>query len=232
MAFIAITLPVCAPALTSCETDEPDTVPNTLTLREAAYPDNPANQYDAAGQLYNALTESYIYGGLAAGTAAEAVSITEAIAAANPDFMRIKPAGYVTPAAARIDYIATHEQAAAHEIISTAGLSVKAQLSLSGFIDTLMDYDALTDYGIIYTYIINYETAVLTDPMLTGYDQRVMLTTSSIARHGFYLRKKKRPRDRDWDISWGNITAGTEGGTEDTAKAAVMAVATGILLNK
>jgi hypothetical protein len=233
VAVLATALPLCCLALTSCEAEDSiDPTPDSFLQREAAYPDNPANPYDAAGQLYNAITESYIYSGTSVTTAADAINITEVIANNNTEYLALKPGNYVSPTASRIEYIASHGETAAFEVLSSVGLTIKAQLSLSTFIDTLMDYDATTDYSVIYDYIIKYETGVLTDPMLTSYDQRVMLTTSSVARHGFYLKKKKRPRDRDWDISWGNITGGMEGSGEDTAKAVVMAVSSGMLINR
>jgi len=229
----ATALPIFSLALTSCEAEDSETIPQTeLMAREASFPDNPANPYDAAGRLYTDITEAYILNGTTVGTTAGAIAITESLAESNTDYLAIKPGSYLSPTAMRIDYIATHGKFATDEAIATAGLTIKAGQSLTAFLDDLMDYDAATDYGILYDYIVKYETSVLTDPMLTSYDQRILLTTSSIARHGFYLKKKKRPRDRDWDISWGNITGGIEGSTEDMAKAVVMAVSAGIVLNE
>jgi hypothetical protein len=223
---------------TACEPDDTSpayqpraTVPHNVA-RAVVYPENQANPYDIAGQLHNDITEAYLNSVPITTTTANTIAAVEAIANANPAFLSVKPGSYVSPTAARIDYITGNEVTAASQIIANAALSQKAKLSLSDFIDTLMDYrEANVPYETIYQYIIAYETMVVNDTLLTANDKKIMLTTSSISRYGFYLRKK-RPRDRDWDISWGNIVAGIEGIGEDMAKAIVMSAATGIVHNK
>jgi hypothetical protein len=234
-----ISLMILLTIFTACEPDDASpayqpraALPHNQMARADVYPENQANPYDIAGQLHNTITEAYLNSMPVTTTTANTIADVEAIANANPSFLSVKPGSYVSPTAARIDYIAANEVTAASQIISNAALSQKAKLSLSDFIDMLMDYrEANMPYETIYQYIIAYETSVANDTLLTIGDKRIMLTTSSISRYAFYLRKK-RPRDRDWDISWGNIVAGIEGVGEDMAKAIVMSAVTGIVHNK
>lgn len=223
----------------SCSQDDnnlPDSPLTSAVQRKTGlYPENEANPYENAGILLNEITDLYLADTINATTTSGKISQIEGIAFANADFMALNTRYYTSPDSTRVDGIATGGAGAAQQIISNAPLSVKGALSLAGFVDTLFDMKANNkSYDDMYPYIVDYEADVISDIGYTAMDKQIILTTSSIARHALYYSstKKKRPRDRDWDISWGSIVAGTEGSEESTAKAIVMSAVTGAAINK
>ena len=92
---------------------------------------------------------------------------------------------------------------------------------------TELNGDVLSDF------VIKYENAVIANPAFTTNDKKVMLITTSIARHSTYMARKKPKKntDPDWIIFVGNIIAGTEGSEDGAAKAVTMALVTGIAQN-
>ncbi|RZJ33119.1 MAG: hypothetical protein EOO51_14900 [Flavobacterium sp.] len=224
--------------IVSCsdDTNTPDIPLTASTLRRTgAYPENADNPYDDAGITLNDITDSYLTNVNNATTTSGKISEIEGIAFSNADFLALNTKTYTSPDASRVDTIANGGINAAHQIISNAPLSIRGALSLSSFVDSLFDMKAReSSYDDMYAYIMDYEAGVIAEPGYTAVDKKIILTTSSVARHGFYYasKKKKRPRDRDWDISWGNIVAGTEGSEESTAKGIVMAAATGAVINR
>ena len=199
------------------------------------YPGNICNEYDQIGQIHNEITEEFLDFGENKGNTDLIITETESLANLNSNFLKIKAPSYESPVATRIDYILDNPQQSTSEIISTSSLSLQSQLALTEFLTKVMNYKAQkVPYEIIYHYIIQFEGNV----NLASYnlnDRRIILSTTSITRHAFYFaakKKKKRPRDRDWDISWGNITAGTEGSEEDFSKAIIMSVVAGLRFNQ
>jgi len=229
---------------TSCSTESEtaDTSENQSNLEDevALYradinPANSSNTYDAAGQLYYDISDSYHAQGKTSVTTSGTIEQVETIANLNEEFQTLRPATYLSPTVARIDYILSNQQATALGIISNSSLSTKAKLSLTEFITNLMVYrNQQADYEVIYPFIIAYETATIADNGYTANDKKIILTTSSIARYEFYFAKKHRrkPRDRDWEISWGHIIAGTDGSEHSTANAIVMASVCNLIDNK
>ncbi|SCY96379.1 hypothetical protein [Flavobacterium caeni] len=199
------------------------------------YPENSTNIYDAAGQLYYAITEAYLLQGNISVTTAGTISQVENIANMNAEYLSLRPATYMSPTSERIDYILTDQQVTALDIIANSSMSSRAKLSLNSFITSLMTYrDLQKEYDYIYSFIIDYETATVADNALTANDKKIILTTSSLSRYGFYFASKHRrkPRDRDWDISWGHIVAGTDGSEANMAEAIVKSAVCGIIINK
>jgi len=218
----------------SCNDDsynsEVSTEENTsYQMRQADDPSNSANTYDIAGQLHIELTEGYLLSNPKPITLGTTIAAVELIANLNPTFLSMRPYDYVSPTASRMEHILTN----GNKAINNLAISASAKSSLAHFIDTLMIYqDNSTDFADVYSYIINYEASVMLNNSYNEMDKRILLTTSSIARHAMHFaRKRKKPRDRDWDISWGSIVAGGSGTEESMSKAVVMSAVAGIDLN-
>ena len=211
-------------------------ITNNEVLRETGvHPENGANIYDAAGQLYYDISDAYLLQGNTSVTTSGTISQIESIANLNEEYLTLRPATYLSPTAARIDYILSNQQVTALNIISNSSMTANAKLSLSGFLTELMNYsDLQKDYDSIYKLIVDYETAIIESNTLTANDKKIILTTTSVSRYGFYFASKHRrkPRDRDWDISWGHIIASTDGSEENTASAIVKSAVCGIIINK
>ncbi len=218
----------------SCNEDsliaEADKQDNThLLMRGTELPDNINNTFDIAGQLHIELTEGYLLTHPKAIPIENTITIVELIANLNPSFLSLRPYGYVLPTANRVEHIINNE----NEVINNLSISSSAKLALSHFIENLMLYQKNnTEFSVVYSYIVDYETDVMLNNSYNEMDKRTLLTTSSIARHAMHFkRKRKKPRDRDWDISWGSIIAGSSGSEESLSQAVFMSTVAGINLN-
>lgn len=234
--FIFLSAVFCT--ITSCSHEEllEEEIPITsVSSREIQLPYNSANAYDSIGQLHNELSEAFIEAGDTASSTFNIIATAEAIGTQNARFNRIKPLDYTTPQVEEIEKLLSHNTTFLSVVDSTS-LSYDAKISLSGFVDQLMLYNvANADYEtVIFPYIIGYESDIISSLSHTPTDMKIILTTTSIARHALYLRKKikKKRIDRDWYISIGNIAAGTQGSIESGAKAAMMATVAGISFNQ
>jgi len=208
-----------------------DGITNRIT---GLYPENSKNIYDAAGQLHNDILEAYLSQQKVSTTTAGTISQVEDIANVNAEFLLLKPSTYASPSVLRIDNILNNVVTPA-DVIANSSMSMGAKTSLTTFLNSLMAYrDQQKDYDFIYQFIIDYEMAIIDNASLSSNDKRVILITTSISRYGFDFAKRHRrkPRDRDWEISWGNIVAGTDGAGTSDAKAIVMSAVCGIISNK
>jgi hypothetical protein len=244
-----LTLFICGSSLSlvSCSIENEPVAPNAsmnnqseftnqiVQRKTGLYPENAANDYDAVGQLYDAISEQYLVSGLISTSTAGTIQQVEGIANLSSEYQSIVPGTYTSPSATRIDYIVSNQQLSTADIIANSGMSAKAKSSLTAFLNTLMDYKS-QGKGIteMYPFIVNYESNVIADSVLTATDRKVILSTTSISRYAFSFagKHRRKPRDRDWDISWGNIVAGTEGSVDNSAKAIIMTAVAGIIANK
>lgn len=197
-------------------------------------PLNNDNPYDAVGQLHDELFETYYASGNLPSEINGIISRVESVANSNSTFTAMKDTNYQIVAQQRVQYILEHKNTCVADVISNSSMTVAAKLSLTDFINSFVvlfptefNGDVLSDF------VIKYENAVLVNPALTTNDKRIMLTTTSIARHSAYMARKKPKKntDPDWLVLVGNIIAATEGAEEGSAKAVSMSLATGIAQN-
>lgn len=237
--FILLFSLICLTALVSCSTEN-DNVNSLQSVgdsnlniqnKKGLYPENISNIYDLAGQLHNEISENYLASGLVSTTTEETILHVEALANVNAEFQSLTPTGYTSPTSLHVDSILYNT----HDVIPNSIMSPDSRLSLTTFLNTLMLYkEQQIEYDTIYKFIIDYETSIISDDSLSVIDQRIILSTTSISRYGFYFAKKHRrkPRDRDWEIMWANVLAGTDGSEESMAKAIIMSATCGIISNK
>lgn len=86
----------------------------------------------------------------------------------------------------------------------------------------------------IHKYVVDFETVVLTDAGLTGFDRQVILSATSVARYAVHFantHRKRKPRDRDWEISNSCIIAAALGGSRNTTEAITSSVVAAMLQN-
>lgn len=198
-------------------------------------PSNSANPYDIAGQLHNELYEAY-YADDSLSTSVTGISSRVVmIAQENDSFVSLAGPNYSFLSNNRINYILANIDSCTSEVMDTSLTTAEAKTSLSAFISSLLVLcESEEDYGIIYQFMIAYENDILTNSTLTNSDKMIILTTTSIARHSVYERKKKPKANTDpeWDLMVGNIVAGTDGSTDSLEKAIMMSLITGIAENE
>jgi len=183
---------------------------------------NPLNPFDAFGKAHNDILDIYFAAGRKDSTLAKVIEGTgmaaEQILEFNFDDSHL-------PQKAAIAAILDNPSVRLNETLSNSSLSSPAKLSLSSFINGLISLGA-SSFDIQYSYIVSYESEASASGLLLQEDKRVVLTVATIARHSLYYRKRRK--DKDWETSVGNIAAMVEGTLSNSAKGAVMAVATGI----
>lgn len=220
--------------LQSCEVDSniPDgQLPVTEAHREVSA-ENSANDYDATGKLMYDICHDYLDQNLNLSVTDSIVDVVESLADLNPVFLTLRPSHYISPSSSRIDFIVGTSTPLG--IITGSGLSLNAKQSLTDFLTDLMDLrDLDADYDEVYDFIVDYESTIMSNTAFSTQDRKIMLVGTSISRYGFYFAKKHRrkPRDRDWDISWGHIVAGIDGSEDNLAKAIIMASAVNLISN-
>lgn len=226
------------PLLFSCTTEEtqnetPAIQPHLKVM--TGYPENKANIYDLAGKLHNDLCLAYETAPMSLFSVEDAIWISDSLATSNPQFQQLTLGGLTSVSSSRLAFIMQSSENAL-QVIDDVNISQKARISLVNFLSTIEIYKTQgAEYDAIYQFIIAYEDSISQDSSLSSQDKQIIFTTSSIARYAHHfasLRKKKPPRDKDWDANIGNITAGTDGAEESMAKAVSMSVAASLYSNR
>lgn len=212
----------------SCSTDDnfetiesQSEVTNSLSRKENPNtwnPENTNNTYDIAGKLYLQILEEHAEN---SSTTIPAVIISEIESIANniPQFVSMKNNNYSPLAYTNINWILASNNSYDTAFTNNTTLSIAAKNKLELLIDNLdvlLDSDATSKN--IHDYIVGFEVTIVSSQTLTTADKKVILTSSSIARHANYLRKK----GRRWDIHHG-ITGAVDGDDESMAKAVTTA---------
>ncbi|WP_284653518.1 hypothetical protein [Flavobacterium terrisoli] len=199
-------------------------------------PINKDNPYDAAGQIHHELLTAYYNGESLPLTLTGIISSTQTIANETTSFMNLtKGVPYMFNYSDRVAYIVSQPDGFQDEIINGTLETNEAKNSLKSFVTSLLSLCELEeDYSILHNYIINYEESILKKESLTLKDKQVILTTTSIARHSVYARKKKPKKDKDpeWQYMVGNIFAAIDGADDSMADAVMKGLITGIVENK
>lgn len=209
----------------SCSTDEDfenvelqSETSTTLSHKENPHnwnPANTANSYDAAGNLYRMVLEEYYDNVPTSTTPSQIISDVETIANGFSEFAPMKNNIYMPLAYSNIDWILTTNNSYHIAITNNNSLSATAKNQLEVLTNNLiLMIDAEATAKSIHDYIVGFEATILSNQNLTANDKKTILTSSSIARHANYLRRK----GRRWDIHHG-ITGSIQGDTESMAKA-------------
>ena len=227
----------------SCTTDFPTEIqPNSekeisteaISRIAANYPENPENPYDIVGQLSVMILDDYLDLEMGTSTSQSLINQIEGFAQLRLEYQQLVPIDYFPPLPTTIDRIILIDPSDTLAIAKLSEYSMQARGSLIKIIDSLLVFQELQKEEVeIMEFIYNYESSILSNGTFSVLDKKMLLTTTSIARHGLYYAKRRprRKRDRDWEISWGNMYAAAAGSKDNTAKALIMAVTVGILSN-
>lgn len=219
--------------LISC-TDELVIEPETRVLSNEAIhrsdllvPQNNTNPYDTIGRIQNMVLDIYLSADHNHSTIEEINEEIEFITNTFSNTSIGSISSVPSPVGVIINIVNSPENSL-NTIIANSYLTNQAKLSLSGFINSLLLLQD-EEYENIHEFIITYESSIIENMALNNEDKRVILTTSSIARHSFYYGKKRK--DKDWETSVGNIAASVSGALENSLTAVSMALVTGISQN-
>ena len=218
--------------LLSCSTDEDieNITPQSETSEILNYkknqhnwnPENSSNPYDNAGKLYLLVLDQYYVNASPTATPSQIVSDIETIANGFTEFSPMKNSAYLPIDYTTINWILNNGNSYHITVTNNNSLSTTAKnqlVTLSTNLNLMLDTSA-TEKG-IHDYIVGFEATILSNLTLTANDKKTILTSTSIARHANYQRKK----GRRWDIHHG-ITGSILGDTESMAKAITTAAST------
>ncbi len=198
-------------------------------------PANNANPYDNAGRIYDELFDAYYDGTNRLKEVQSVIMQVETIANSNSSFININNSGYQSLSKERVQYLADRNFSDIVSIIGASNLSSNAKTSFGNFLISITAlYDSESDASKMYSAVVSYEGTVIDSHLLTDNDKRVILTTTSIARYTSYRAKKKPKKntDPDWIIFIGHVVGTEDGAEENSAKAIVEGLVTGIVSNK
>lgn len=196
-------------------------------------PFNKSNPYDDAGKIQNEVLERYYVDSILPTTVSGIAAKVSSLSVENSTFVSFG-SSYAFSAVERVTYITSHSDTCSAEIICNSLDTDVAKDSLADFITTVLSLCETEDeYEVIYDYIVAYEASVLKSDSFTERDKRVVLTTTSVARHSAYYRKKrpKKNKDPEWDLMVGNIIAATDGATSGIQESVMRALIVGIAQN-
>lgn len=221
-------LAMVIPLLIACT---PEAAPGVVSTREANPihkslshgPSNPLNPYDAAGAVRNRIVEATLRGiGKGPLTRDALLLLVSRAAEDDSDFAALKTPLYSTLTVPVLESFTASVQPPL-QAVAGLPLSPKAKADLAGFIGGLLSLGD-GDYDTLQGYILAFESAVLTEGSYSAGERKLILTVTSLERHGVHYRKK--PKDKDWDLLIGNIIAGAQGACFDTATAIINSAAT------
>lgn len=209
----------------SCSTDEDiemeasqsDT--SAIKLKKNWSPQNTANPHDQAGILYHQILEQYNATIPTNTTPSQIIFDIESIANSFSEFNSMKNNSYSSIGYNNISWILSTEESYHTAISNNTNLSATAKDQLETMTSTLKQMiDAQATSKNIHDYIISFEATISSSLFLTATEKKTILTSSSIARHANYQRKK----GRRWDIHHG-MTGSIYGDNENMAKAVTTA---------
>lgn len=190
-------------------------------------PQNTANPYDQAGILYRQILEQYNANVPTNTTPSQIIFDIESIANGFSEFSPMKNNSYTPIVYNSINWILSTEESYHTAISNNNNLSITAKNQLETMASTLIQMiDAQATSKNIHDYIIGFEASISSSLVLTATEKMTILTSSSIARHANYQRKK----GRRWDIHHG-ITGSVYGSSENMAKAVTTAASINVIGN-
>ena len=91
---------------------------------------------------------------------------------------------------------------------------------------------ALADQRKVTDYILSSESLILRDSGIPACEKKMLLTTSAIIRQRLDVEKRKKRKDRDWELSIGHIAATSYGAKYGRANAITSALASLLAVKK
>jgi hypothetical protein len=221
-----VTLPLFTIACTNDFNDiEDDKMPTAVNAKKSLItPGNILNPYDYTGRIHNDILETLDSLNIDSTSVEEIGFIIDSIAATYPEAPATIDA--LAELTSEIIWIAS-DNTAIDDVLADSSLSGTAQLSLSGFITSLL-LASEDPYDDLYDLIVLYESSVLSSLAFTSAEKRTILTTTSIARYSLYRKKRK---DKDWETSVGSYAATVYGAEANGFLGLRMAAAVGVYQN-
>jgi hypothetical protein len=189
-----------------------------------ANPENAANPYDMAGRIHNEILHAYLSCTISDSTINAVSTKIDSISYLNTDLQNL--ASPAAPDFQKIQQIVSSPQLQLEQILAGSPMSAVAKNSLSQFMSSVPAWQGYA-YGDVHSQIIAFEAGVINNAQFTAEEKRIILTTSSIARHSLYFESERK--DKDWETSVGNRVGAVQGALSNSATAVASSLLAGIL---
>jgi len=212
-------------------TQESKTSENPVYKTGVEYHVSTSNPYDSAGVIHDMIAESYIGGTQSAPRLLLAAKL-DSIAFSTPGFISLD-GNYISLDTLSINAIMLDPELKLQQLLANSSLSNQARLQAESFIDGILNQLTLSkDEVILNNYISGYEATVVNLP--NTQDKESLLILSALTRHALQFAKKpkRKPRDKDWDISVACLVAGMSGSFNNPQNAIMNLLYTEILTNE
>lgn len=212
-------------------THESRTSENSVYKTGVEYHVTTSNPYDSVGLIHDMIAESYIGGTQSAPRHLFAAKL-DSIAFSNPGFISLD-GNYIFLDTLSVNAIMLDPELKLQQLLANSSLSNQARLQADSFIDGILNQLSLSkDEVILNNYISGYEATIVNLP--NTQDKEPLLVLSALTRHAIQFAKKpkRKPRDKDWDISVACLVAGMSGSLESPQSAIMNMLYTEILTNE
>lgn len=128
----------------------------------------------------------------------------------------------------KLEQFIHYPQQSLDTIVSQIGLSTLAKSKLLNLIE-ITSGATTTDINEALLEVVAFEEQILSDTILSLGEKEIILTVSSIAKYSLYDNGDRK--DKDWDLSVGNIVATIYGAANSSQDALLFALTSKIYLN-
>ncbi|MDI6047030.1 hypothetical protein [Flavobacterium yafengii] len=196
--------------LDSCTTDpsfvSSDTPESVGSKKEILYdnfkktnamPSNTENPYDLDGRMYYELFKN----DYASNGSKDASSSVSSAVATKTALNKMQKKDNNAATLAKSTNVISDSSISFSDIIANSSMTASAKLSLIDFIHSfLFLFKQESRYAVLYDFVVQYETSILADHILTATDRQIILTTASFARHSAYETRTESTAiiDPDW----------------------------------
>jgi hypothetical protein len=167
------------------------------TKKADAMPTNIENPYDSDGRMYHELFKN----DYASNGSKDASSSVSSAVATKTALNKMQKKDNNAATLAKGTNVISESSISFSDIIANSNMTAAAKLSLIDFINSfLFLFNQESGYVMLYDFVVQYETSILTDPILTETDKQIILTTTSFARHSAYETRTGSTAiiDPDW----------------------------------
>lgn len=229
--LMTLVLISCDSNIDDQNTHESRTSENSVYKTGVEYHVTTSNPYDSVGLIHDMIAESYIGGTQSAPRHLFAAKL-DSIAFSNPGFISLD-GNYIFLDTLSVNAIMLDPELKLQQLLANSSLSNQARLQADSFIDGILNQLSLSkDEVILNNYISGYEATIVNLP--NTQDKEPLLVLSALTRHAIQFAKKpkRKPRDKDWDISVACLVAGMSGSLESPQSAIMNMLYTEILTNE
>lgn len=164
-------------------------------------PTNTENPYDSDGRMYHKLFKNPDVSVGLQDASSSVSSLVASVAYTKTSFNKMQKKDNNSAAVAKGANIISGSTDSFSDIISNSNMTATAKLSLIDFIHSfLFLFKQENSYAVLYDFVVQYETSILIDPIMTESDRQIILTTASFARHSAYETRTESTViiDPDW----------------------------------